>query len=73
MNPFRLIFGLLLVYFCVFGLPEGCLVMPSHAVAPTPPSCTTESRDKPVRTRIPKPLLQDPSPALHSQAVRSLP
>ncbi len=30
MNPTRLVFGVLLLSLCVFGLPEGCLVFASH-------------------------------------------
>ena len=33
MNPTRLVFGVLLLSLCVFGLPEGCLVFASHEAA----------------------------------------
>lgn len=33
MNPTRLVFGVLLLSLCVFGLPEGCLVFASHEVS----------------------------------------
>jgi len=36
MNPTRLVFGVLLLSLCVFGLPEGCLVFASHEAAPPP-------------------------------------
>ncbi len=42
MNPIRFIFGLALVYFCVFGIPEGCLVLPSHATPPRLQPCNIE-------------------------------
>ena len=42
MNPTRLVFGVLLLSLCVFGLPEGCLVFASHEAAPALPVCDTE-------------------------------
>ena len=42
MNPTRLVFGVLLLSFCVFGLPEGCLVFASHDAAPPLPVYDTE-------------------------------
>lgn len=42
MNPTRLVFGVLLLSFCVFGLPEGCLVFASHGAAPPLPVYDTE-------------------------------
>jgi hypothetical protein len=42
MNPTRLVFGVLLLSLCVFGLPEGCLVFASHEAAPPLPFCDTE-------------------------------
>ena len=73
MNPIRLIFGLLLVYFCIFGLPEGCLVMPSHAASPAPASCNTDPADEiPPEWIGPKPLQEVPH-TVPSQADRLLP
>ncbi len=40
MNLIRLVFGVLLLSLCVFGLPEGCLVFASHTAAPPLPSLT---------------------------------
>lgn len=40
MNPIRLIFGVALLSLCVFGLPEGCLVLAHDATAPTTPAVT---------------------------------
>jgi hypothetical protein len=37
MNPIRLALGAFLLCLCVFGLPEGCLVLGSHAVVPSLP------------------------------------
>ena len=34
MNLTRLVFGVLLLSLCVFGLPEGCLVFASRESAP---------------------------------------
>ena len=42
MNPTRLVFGVMLLSLCVFGLPEGCLVFASHEAAPPLPVCDTE-------------------------------
>jgi len=42
MNPTRLVFGVLLLSLCVFGLPEGCLVFASHEAAPPLPVYDTE-------------------------------
>ncbi len=37
MNPTRLVFGVLLLSLCVFGIPEGCLVFAAHGAAPRLP------------------------------------
>ena len=42
MNPTRLIFGVLLLSLCVFGLPEGCLVFASHQAARPLPAYDTD-------------------------------
>ena len=42
MNPTRLVFGVLLLSLCVFGLPEGCLVFASHEAAPPLPVYDTK-------------------------------
>jgi hypothetical protein len=42
MNPTRLVFGVLLLSLCVFGLPEGCLVFASHEAASPLPVYDTE-------------------------------
>ena len=42
MNPIRLVFGVLLLSLCVFGLPEGCLVFASHTATPPPPVYDTD-------------------------------
>lgn len=36
MNPVRLLLGVMLLSLCVFGLPEGCLVLASSAADPGP-------------------------------------
>jgi hypothetical protein len=43
MDPIRLIFGVMLLSLCVFGLPEGCLVLASDAAAPPRPICDFEA------------------------------
>ncbi len=45
MNPIRLIFGVMLLSLCVFGLPEGCLVLASNAAAPNPPAMCEPAPD----------------------------
>jgi|GEM_PF-6649140 len=42
MNPTRLVFGVLLLSLCVFGLPEGCLVFAAHKAARPLPIFDTE-------------------------------
>ena len=34
MNPIRIIFGVMLLSLCVFGVPEGCLVLASNSATP---------------------------------------
>jgi hypothetical protein len=43
MNPTRLVFGVLLLSLCVFGLPEGCLVFASPQAMPSLPSYDTDT------------------------------
>jgi hypothetical protein len=63
MDPFRLIFGAMLLSLCVFGLPEGCLVVASHAAHTPVTNTDAETAARPSAGSISEhtrgPILQD--------------